>query len=102
MGSILKRSDLSESEKSRMFGETLFKFKTFHQNAQQPNTVTDIIQPSENKKEPTIYNKVLDSVTKAMRHNAQMLLDSLEGNPKLRWNSQGSVQLYGKHIQVLI
>ena len=42
---------------------------------------------------------VVDSVPEMFKRRAQLLLSILQDNPNMSWDEDGTVKLYGKHIQ---
>lgn len=105
MDHLLKRNDLSESDKSRMFGESLHKFKQSHSKALESSLgVNDIkpvikpeIKPITNSN--NIHDKIIESVPPSMQRKAKLLLQSLEGHSNLSWDHQGVMQINGKPIK---
>lgn len=97
LSSVMANDDISEAEKSQLYGQTLHKFKTAHQKALKatsvPSTATLPLGHSK------INQHILDSVPSTMKRKAQLLLSILQDHPNMSWDEDGTMKLYGKPIQ---
>lgn len=93
LSSVMTNDDISEAEKSQLFGQTLHKFQTAHHKALNE---THVSLPPES--EMKINQRVLDSVPTTMRKKARLLLSMLQDNPNMSWNEDGTVKLHGKPV----
>ena len=93
LSSVMANEDLSEAEKSQLFGQTLHKFKTAHRKALAE---TKLSLPVES--EAKINQRIFDSVPTTMRKKAKLLVSWLENNPNLSWDEDGRVKMYGKPV----
>lgn len=95
LSSVMANEDLSEAEKSQLYGQTLHKFKTAHKKAlKEP---TSILSSMTNQSK--INQHILDSVPSTMKRKAQLLLSILKDNQNMSWNDDGTVKVYGKSIE---
>ena len=94
LSSVMANEDLSEAEKSQLFGQTLHKFKTVHQKALKETSLFPQSDPSSSK----MNQLVIDSVPSTMKRKAQLLVSLLKTNPNVSWEDDGTVKLYGKSI----
>ena len=90
----MANEDLSEAEKSQLYGQTLHKFKTAHQKALKETSLFSPSDPSSSK----MNQLVIDSVPSTMKRKAQLLVSLLKNNPNVTWEDDGTVKLYGKSI----
>ena len=88
MQHTLDRVDLSESEKSQLYGENLHKFQVSHGKTTAPKGVTTT----------SMHDRILESVPKTMRRKTQLLLDLLRDHPNMSWDEQGTLLLNGKPV----
>ena len=99
LSSVVVNEDLSEAEKSQLYGQTLYKFKTAHEKAlkeQSPKLLPSLAMTSSHSK---INNLVVDSVPETFKRKAQLLLSIFPNNPNMSRAEDGTVKLYGKPIQ---
>ena len=94
LSSVMANEDLSEAEKSQLYGQTLHKFKTAHQKALKETSLFSPSDPSSSK----MNQLVIDSVPSTMKRKAQLLVSLLKNNPNVSWEDDGTVKLYGKSI----
>ena len=94
LSSVMASDDLSEAEKSQLFGQTLHKFKTAHQKALNETSIH--LDPTSSSSK--MNQLVVDSVPKTMKRKAQLLISMLKDNPNISWEDDGTVKLYGKPI----
>ena len=94
LSSVMVNEDLSEAEKSQLYGQTLHKFKTAHQKALKETSLFSPSDPSSSK----MNQLVIDSVPSTMKRKAQLLVSLLKNNPNVSWEDDGTVKLYGKSI----
>ena len=94
LSSVMANEDLSEAEKSQLYGQTLHKFKTAHQKALKETPLFSPSDPSSSK----MNQLVIDSVPSTMKRKAQLLVSLLKNNPNVSWEDDGTVKLYGKSI----
>lgn len=95
LSSVMSNNEISESEKSQLFGETLHKFKTAHKKALKEPSVSlsqPVLQPKK------IDQHIIDSVPSTMKRKAQLLLSMLQENKNIAWDDDGTVKMYGKPI----
>ena len=78
LSSVMTNEDLSEAEKSQLYGQTLHKFKTAHQKALKETSLFPQSDPSFSK----MNQLVIDSVPSTMKRKAQLLVSLLKTNPK--------------------
>ena len=90
----MANEDLSEAEKSQLYGQTLHKFKTAHQKALKETSLFSPSDPSSSK----MNQLVIYSVPSAMKRKAQLFVSLLKNNPNVSWEDDGTVKLYGKSI----
>ena len=83
LSSVMANEDLSEAEKSQLYGQTLHKFKTAHQKALKETSLFSPSDPSSSK----MNQLVIDSVPSTMKRKANV-----------SWEDVGTVKLYGKSI----
>ena len=95
LSSVMANENLSEAEKSQLYGQTLHKFKTAHQKALKETSLFPQSDPSSSK----MNQLVIDSVPSTMKRKAQLLVSLLKTNPNVSWEDDGTVKLYGKSIQ---
>ena len=94
LSSVMANEDLSEAEKSQLYGQTLHKFKTAHLKALKETSLFPQSDPSSSK----MNQLVIDSVPSTMKRKAQLLVSLLKTNPNVSWEDDGTVKLYGKSI----
>ena len=94
LSSVMVNEDLSEAEKSQLYGQTLHKFKTAHQKALKETSFFPQSDPSSSK----INQLVIDSVPSTMKRKDQLLVSLLKNNQIVSWKDDGTVKLYGKSI----
>ncbi|MCG8079172.1 MAG: hypothetical protein JAY75_23475, partial [Candidatus Thiodiazotropha taylori] len=93
LSSVMANNEISESEKSQLFGETLHKFKTAHKKAlKEPSFSQPILTPKK------IDQHIINSVPSTMKRKAQLLLSILQENKNIAWDDDGTVKMYGKPI----
>ncbi len=101
LSSVLANDELSEAEKSQLYGETLHKFKTAHQKALKETTLS-LATPSaaagSQNQLAKINQHILSSVPATMKRKAELLLSMLKDHPTMSWDEQGTVKLYGQPI----
>ena len=90
----MANEDLSEAEKSQLYGQTLHKFKTAHQKALKETSLFPQSDPSSSK----MNQLVIDSVPSTMKRKARLLVSLLKTNPNVSLEDEGTVKLYGKSI----
>lgn len=93
LSSVMANEDLSEAEKSQLFGQTLHKFKTAHRKALTETKLSLPVEP-----ESKINQRIFDSVPTTMRKKAKLLVSWLQNNPNLSWDEDGTVKMYGKPV----
>ena len=95
MQNTLDRVDLSESEKSQLYGEKLHQFQTAHCKVftASPKSVT-----KSNTKAP-MHERILESVPKTMRRKIQLLLDLLSDHSNMLWDDHGTLMIHGKPVE---
>ena len=99
LSSVMANEDLSEAEKSQLYGQHLYKFKTAHEIALKEQSSK--LLPSLATTTSThlkINQLIVDSVPKMFKRKAQLLLSILQDNPNMPWDEDGTVKLYGKPI----
>ena len=74
LSSVMANEDLSEAEKSQLYGQTLHKFKTAHQKALKETSLFSPSDPSSSK----MNQLVIDSVPSTMKRKAQLLVSLLK------------------------
>ena len=74
LSSVMVNEDLSEAEKSQLYGQTLRKFKTAHQKALKETSLFPQSDPSSSK----MNQLVIDSVPSTMKRKAQLLVSLLK------------------------
>ena len=93
---------LSEAEKAQLYRETLHRFKKAHQKALKETTLFFATpQPSAAASQnqlAKINQHILSSVSATMERKAELLLSMLKEHPKMPWDEQGRVKLYGQRI----
>ena len=94
LSSVMANEDLSEAEKSQLYGQTLHKFKTAHQKALKETSLFPQSDASSSK----MNQLVIDTVPSTMKRKAQLLVSLLKTNPNVSWEDDGTVKLYGKSI----
>ena len=94
LSSVMANEDLSEAEKSQLYGQTLHKFKTAHQKVLKETSLFPQSDPSSSR----MNQLVIDSVPSTMKRKAQLLVSLLKTNPNVSWEDDGTVKLYGKSI----
>lgn len=102
MNSILKRDDLAESEKSRLYSETLQKFKLSHNKALEGTIVphTNVTnQPDNEVHKQNINNDIIASVPKTLQNKATLLIERLKRDSTIKWDNKGVVEINGKTIK---
>ena len=91
LSSVLANEDLSEGEKSQLYGQTLHQFQTAHRKALENNK----LQLSISSK---INQRINDSVPTTMKKKARLLMSMLQDHPNLSWDEDGTVKMYGQPI----
>ena len=94
LSSGMANEDLSEAEKSQLYGQTLHKFKTAHQKALKETSLFPQSDPISSK----MNQLVIDSMPSTMKCKAQLLVSLLKTNPNVSWEDDGTVKLYGESI----
>ena len=74
LSSVMANEDLSEAEKSQLYGQTLHKFKTAHQKALKETSLFSPSDPSSSK----MNQLFIDSVPSTMKRKAQLLVSLLK------------------------
>ena len=95
LSSVMANEDLSEAEKSQLYGQTLHKFKTAHQKALKDTSLFSPSDPSSSK----MNQLVIDSVPSTMKRKAQLLVSLLKNNPNVSWEDDGTVKLMANLFQ---
>ena len=98
MSSVLNNDDLSETEKSQQFGETLQKFQLAHKKALGETRPKLMLNNAKTEDTDDDQNRILESVPITMRRRAKLLLNVLKNHPTLTWDKQGVVSVDGKPI----
>lgn len=98
LSSVMANEDMSEAEKSQLFGQTLHKFKLAHQKALKQEPLKASLLPESSTEEPKINQRILESVPTTMRKKAKLLVSMLKDNPNLAWDDDGTVRLYGQPV----
>lgn len=93
LSSVMANDDLSEAEKSQLFGQTMYKFKTAHKKALTKDPVVQ-----DEKPDSKIDQRFMDSVSSTMQRKAKLLMSILRDNPNLSWDEDGTVKMYGKPV----
>lgn len=106
MQSTMNRDDLTESEKSKLYGENLYKFQLAHKKALTEPVKPLISTPSNSNAtddnvipRKRINDRIIESVPPAMRRRATLLLDMLQDHPNLSWNEHGTLIINEKPIE---
>ena len=103
LSSVMANEDLSETEKSQLYGQTLYKFIKAHEKAlkeQSSKLLPSLAKTATSSSTHSKINQlVVDSVPKMFKRKAQLLLSILQDNPNMSWDEDGTVKLYGKPIQ---
>ena len=101
LSSVMANEDLSEAEKSQLYGQTLYKFKVAHEKAlkEQSSKLLPSLAKTTTSTHSKINQLIVDSVPKMFKRKAQLLLSILQDNPNMSWDEDGTVKLYGKPIQ---
>ena len=105
MESVLKRNDLSESEKAHQFGQALQKFQSVRERILYPLQPT-VTSTTETTPTPTTTTtttdstdeRILESVPPTVRRKAKLLLQMLHSHPNVSYNEQGELEYGGKVI----
>ena len=85
--------DLSEDEKSQLYGQTLHKFQTAHHKTLENNKLQ--LPESISSK---INQRIMDSVPTTMKKKTRLLMSMLQDHPNLSWDEDGTVKMYGQPI----
>ena len=93
LSSVLANEDLSEGEKSQLYGQTLHQFRTAHRKALENNKFQ--LPESISSK---INQRIMDSVPTTMKKKARLLISMLQDHPNLSWDEDGTVKMYGQPI----
>ena len=93
LSSVLANEDLSEGEKSQLYGQTLHQFQTAHGKALETNELQ--LPESISSK---INQRIMDSVPTTMKKKARLLMSMLQEHPNLSWDEDGTVKMYGQPI----
>ena len=107
MQNTMNRNDLTESEKSQLFGENLYKFQLAHKKALTESvkplisTQTEMVQPESTNEvsKKKINDRIIESVPVAMRRKAKLLLNLLEDHPNMTWDEHGTLLFNEKPIE---
>ena len=94
LSSVMANEDMSEAEKSQLYGQTLHIFKTAHQKALKETSLFPPSDPSSSK----MNQLVIDSVPSTMKSKAQLLVSLLKTSPNVSWKDDCTVKFYGKSI----
>ena len=98
LSSVMANEDLSEAEKSQLYGQTLHKFKTAHQKALKETSLFPQSDPSSSK----MNQLVIDSVPSTMKRKAQLLVSLLKTNPNVSWKMMVQLNFMANLFQGLI
>jgi hypothetical protein len=105
MSSVLDRNDISETEKAQKYGETLQKFQLAHKKALHPTTTTEMSATTttnetvpESSNNPTLRERILESVPSTTRRKAKLLLQMIERHPQMSYNENGELEYAGKPV----
>ena len=100
LSSVMANEDLSEAERSQLYVQTLYKFKTAHEKAlkEQSSKLLPSLAKTTTSTHSKINQLIVDSVPKMFKRKAQLLLSILQDNPNMSWDDDGTVKLYGKPI----
>lgn len=124
MRDVLERRDMSIEDKADMYHQILRRYlKRFEQYKEKPLGTVNVkpIVPefravsvtndggigeseavSESKKPDQwgrIEREVMDSVPRKMQRKAERILQRLQHNPELKWNSQGEIEFQGQLVK---
>ena len=98
----MANEDLSEAEKSQLYGQTLHKYKTAHQKALKETSLFPPSDPSSSKMNQLVIDSVPSTMKRkapsTMKRKAQLLVSLLKTNPNVSWENDGTVKLHGKSI----
>ena len=88
LSSVLANEDLSEGEKSQLYGQTLHQFQTAHRKASENNKLQ--LPESISSK---INQRIMDSVPTTMKKKARLLMSMLQDHPNLSWDEDGTIKM---------
>ena len=99
MQDILKRPDLPEDTRVKLYNQTLQRYLNYHeQEASKPLSVEIIQVPHTSGETKTsitdadqIEQEILESVPKTMKKKAQLLVSKIKMNPDMKWNERGEL-----------
>ena len=109
MENVLKRQDISDDAKVKMYNQTLQRYLEFYnQRKEEPISIkVDSFQPKENEQQQDsssdkfdeIEQEVLDTVPKTTKTRARLILNKIKSNKDIiRWNDRGELIYHGKAV----
>ena len=111
MNSLLKRQDMTQDEKVKLYDQTLQRYLTYDKRMQKPVRVsmvhpepveTEEIEkelPEEPEPPGEIENDILESVPTTMKSRALQLVKKLKANKDIvGWNDHGQMVFEGRTI----
>ena len=93
LSSVLASENLSEGEKSQLYGQTLHQFQTAHRKALE---ITKLQLPESISSK--INQRIMDSVPTTMKKKARLFMSMLQDHHNLSWDEDGTVKIYGQPI----
>lgn len=99
MESVLRKNDVTEREKVRLYNDALQKYLTFEN--QRTSSVSPlpvkVVQdrstpnPGNESRRSDIEREIVESVPKTMSKKARLLIDRIKSNPVMKWNDKGEL-----------
>lgn len=104
MQTILKRKDIPEDERVKLYQQALLNYVNLHQRLKHPLAIqveTQGATQDESTKSVSWISKVVDTVPKILRKKAEQLMLLIEQAPPnlLRFNEKGELVIGGKVIE---
>jgi hypothetical protein len=95
MQNILEREDLSADERFKLYDQSFTRYVNVHDDY-RPRLVVVAPEPVT---QDLFDNKMLESVPKTMKANAQLLLKKMKSSPDISWDEKGELKYKGETVQ---
>ena len=101
MHDILQREDLPTDERLKLYDQSLYRYLNVHNDYRpKPQPTTSVPPPSVvDTVEDSLEKEILDSVPKALKGKAELLLKKMKSSPDISWNEKGELRHKGEIVK---
>ena len=101
MHDILERADLPVDERLKLYDQSLYRYKTIHDDYRPRSTVQTIesTEPNKTSEEDPFEKEIMDSVPKSLKGKAELLFKKMKSSPEITWNEKGELTFKGETVK---